>query len=117
MFNVNQQKFSLSVAGESVLIPRFVELLKQRFPRITIYNRNEEASRPPSNHPIPSHPEVADIDVTFSRQGSKETATIRNLHLHRFYNYFIESAEDRQPSHDLILKQMVEEVEEMISSG
>lgn len=117
MFGVNQQKFSLAVAGDSVLIPRFKELIRQRFSRVTIYDRNEEASRPPSNHPIPSHPEVADIDVTFSRNGSKETATIRNLHLHRFYNYVIESAEDRQPAHDLILKQMVESVEELIRSG
>lgn len=114
MLNVSQQKFSLAVSGNGVLIPQFVERLKQSYPRVTLYDRNEEAARPPSNHPIPRHPKPADIDVVFVRKDRGESATVRSYATHRYFNYRVDPGKDRQDGMDLILKQMVQAVSEML---
>lgn len=80
-------KFSLAVSGRGNLMPSFVAAVKQRYPGVTVYDRNEEASRPPSNAAIPRHPEVADIDVVFIEHDAFESATIRSPRNHRFFNY------------------------------
>lgn len=107
------ENFSLAVSGNGLFLERFVPLLKVRFPAIIIYDRNEEASRPPSNEAFPAHPEVADIDALFLLSGGKETATIRNRREHRYFNYVPE--QDQSSRHDFLLNQMVRAVEQLIA--
>lgn len=109
-----KMKFSLAVSGNGRLMPRFVQALKLRYPQITIYDRNEEANRPPSNAPIPSHPKVADIEVVFTRSGARETATIRNRKEHRFFNYVSDPKAGDDQGLNMLLKQMVQAVEALL---
>lgn len=95
-------------------MPRFVQALKLRYQRITIYDRNEETSRPPSRAPIPSHPKVADIETVFTRSGAREIATIRNHKEHRFFNYVSDPKACDYQGLSLLLKRMVQAVEELL---
>jgi len=114
MFIVSQQKFSLAVSGNGLLLPQFVELLKCKYPQVVIYDRNEEANQAPSNHLIPAHPKVADIDVVFVRNATRESVTVRNRERHKYFNYVVEPA---QVGLELILKQMVEAVDNILQQA
>jgi len=81
------RKFSLAVSGEGRLIPAFIEAVKQDYPGVTLYDRNEEAARPPSPLRIPPHPNVADVDAVFVLSGERETLNLRNRVAHRYFNY------------------------------
>lgn len=107
------QVFSLAVAGDGQMFDPLVERLKERFPDIIIYDRNEEASRPPSDDPFPAIPQVAYVDVLFLQRHAKETATIRCFHRHRFFNYDIKDNTPGSASSDFLLKQMVEAVSDL----
>jgi hypothetical protein len=80
-------KFSLAISGNENLMHHFVKAVKLKYPRVIIYDRNEEARRPPSPLPIPPHPKVADVDAVFILSGSKEAINIRSPRGHRFFSY------------------------------
>jgi hypothetical protein len=107
-------KFSLAVSGNGRLIPRFVEAVKLEYRGIRIYNRNEEANRPPSSHPIPSHPEVADIDAVFILAGAGESITLRSRQEHRYFNCVSDPALAHERSLAFLLKRIVLAVQELI---
>jgi hypothetical protein len=100
-------KFSVAVSGQGRLMEPLVRLLKQQHRGVVIYDRNEEARRPPSNARIPPHPKVADVDVFFSLQGAKETATVRSGKGHRFFNYVSDPKQAKKHELDLLLKHML----------
>ena len=114
---MNQQKFSLAVSGEGRLMTRFVRAVKVEFRNVNIYDRNEEARRPPSTAPIPSHPKVADVDVIFTLSGSTETATIRSRFNHRFFNYESGPLPADDAGLEFLLKRMVQAVWALLSYG
>ena len=107
-------KFSLAVSGNGRLIPRFVEAVKLEYRGVRIYDRNEEANRPPSPHPIPSHPKVADIDAVFVRSGPRESLTLRSRHGHRYFNCVSDPAQANESSLAFLLKRIVRAVQELI---
>jgi len=111
---MNQQKFSLAISGDGRLILRFSQAVGARYPGVRIYDRNEEASGPPSTAPIPSHPKVADVEAIFILSGPKETATIRSGKGHRYFNYLSDRKMARQANLDLLLKQMVQAVHDLL---
>ena len=80
-------RFSLAVSGNGDLLELFVEKLVERFPGIIIYDRNEEAARDSSDEEHPPIPQVAYVDVLFTREDGKEHVTIHCFHRHRFFNY------------------------------
>jgi hypothetical protein len=107
-------KYSVAVAGNGLLLDRFVLEIKRRFPAMIIYDRNEEAKRPPSNAPIPSHPEVSDVDAVFMLSGSVETVRIQCQTQHRFFNYDSRLISAGGTGLEIMLKRMVQTVEEML---
>lgn len=92
----------------------FVKAVKLKYPRVTIYDRNEEARRPPSPHPIPPHPKVADVDAVFILSGSKEAITIRSPRGHRFFSYHADLEKIDPVPLALLLDSMVLALEELI---
>ena len=107
-------KFSLAISGKGRMMVPFVQALKLRYRLVTIYDRNEEASRPPSSAPIPSHPKVADIDAIFALSGAMETAMIRNRRQHRFFNYVSDPKARDYRGIDRVMKRMLQAVEELL---
>jgi hypothetical protein len=107
-------KFSLAVSGKGRLMPRFVHALKLRYWQITIYDRNEEANRPPSTARIPPHPKVADIDAIFSLSGTRETITLRSRIGHRFFNYDSDPSRINEAATELLFRQIVASVETLL---
>ena len=93
---------------------QFVDGVKLKYRGVTIYDRNEEANRPPSSALIPSHPKVADIEAVFALSGARETATMRNRKGHRFFNYVSDPKAGDYRELDLVLKRMVHALEEML---
>ena len=107
------EKFSLAVSGNGRLIPRFVESLKRKYRSVIIYDRNEEASRPHSPHPLPRRPKVADVDAVFVSFGAGETVTIRSIKGHRFFTYEANFEQAGQTKLQLLLKRLVQAVEDL----
>jgi hypothetical protein len=103
--------FSLAVAGNGKLMQPLVERLKERFPGIVIYDRNEEARRSQSDQEHPLIPQVAYVDVRFHRKGVKEVATIRCFHRHRFFNYDLEETQPGSKREDYLMNSMLDAVE------
>lgn len=63
-----------------------MELLKATFPRVVVYDREEEAARDDSRAVRPRHPEVADIEAIFGRRPGAEVLTLRGRRGHRYLN-------------------------------
>ncbi len=104
----------MGISGQGQLLPHFVRTLKAGFPAVTIYDRNEERDRPPSNAPIPRHPQVSDLDAVFSLSGTMETVTIRCGRKHRFFNYPASPEQTESLAQRLLLNQMVHSVRELL---
>ncbi len=100
-------KFSLAVSGDGRLMPQFVQALKLRYHQITIYDRNEEANRPPSTALIPSHPEVADVDAEFGLEGDRETIFLRSQKGHYFFNYDSDPKRIKDAAMELLFRQII----------
>jgi hypothetical protein len=111
---IKQEKFSVGISGQGRLMPRFVQLLKAEYPAVIIYDRNEERDSPPSNAPIPRHPEVSDVDAVFSLSSAIETATIRSFKGHKFFNYAADPEQIKPAALGLLVKQMVHSVGELL---
>lgn len=105
--------FSLAVAGDGKMMAPLVEKLKIRFPGIIIYDRNEEARRDDSDVLHPSIPQVAYVDVLFSRDGDKELATIRCFHRHRLFNYDMQETPAGSKSEAFLLNSMLTAVDNL----
>jgi len=103
--------FSLAVAGNGKMMHPLVERLKERFPGIVIYDRNEEARRSQADQEHPLIPQVAYVDVLFHRTGVKEVATIRCFHRHRFFNYDLEETQAGSRQEDYLMNSMVDAVD------
>ena len=110
MFPAN---FSLAVAGDGKMLGPLVERLKIRFPGIIIYDRNEEARRDDSDALHPRIPQVAYVDVKFSRDGDKELATIRCFHRHRLFNYDLQETPAGSKREDFLLSSMLTAVAQL----
>ena len=104
------RKFALAVSGEGALSEEFLAAVRARLAGIRVYDRNEEASRPPSSAMIPAHPEVADVDAIFHQAGGTETLTLRSVFGHRLFNYRPSGLTD-PTSRRLLIEQMVRTVE------
>ncbi len=107
-------KFSLAVSGNGRLMPRFIQVVKLQYRHITIYDRNEEANRPPSSAPIPSHPQVADVDAVFGLKGDWETITLRSQRGHHFFNYDSDPGRIDEAAMELLFRQIVAAVEKLL---
>jgi hypothetical protein len=107
-------KFSLAVSGNGRLMPRFVQALNQRYRHVIIYDRNEEANRPPSTARIPPHPKVADVDAIFGLSGSRETITLRSRNGHRFFNYDSDPKRIDEAATEFLFRQIVASVETLL---
>ena len=103
--------FSLAVAGNGKLMQPLVERLKERFPGIVIYDRNEEARRSETDQEHPLIPQVAYVDVRFHRTGVKEVATIRCFHRHRFFNYDLDETQPDSKREDYLMNSMLDAVD------
>jgi hypothetical protein len=108
------RKFSLAVSGEGRLIPTFIEAVKLEYPGVTLYDRNEEAARPPSPLRVPPHPNVADIDAVFVLSGERETLTLRNRKIHRYFNYVYDPGSVNQADFNRLMKRILATVGELI---
>ncbi len=106
--------FTVGVSGDGQMLDTFVENLKERFPGVVVYDRNEEAERPDSDEPKPATPEVANIDVLFMQKGSKEIATIRRFHRHRLFNYDMKDNPPDSPKLYWLLREMMDAIDEFM---
>jgi len=104
-------EFSLAVAGDGKMMQPLVERLKERFPGIVIYDRNEEARRAETDQEHPLIPQVAYVDVRFHRTGVKEVATIRCFHRHRFFNYDLEETAAGSRREEYLMESMLDAVD------
>jgi hypothetical protein len=100
-------KFSLAVKGNGELTDVLLERIRERYPLVVIYDRQEEASRSPSDSDLPPIPQVAYVDIQFTRNGRKETATIHCFHQHRFFNYDLDETFSDQRRMDYLLNSMM----------
>jgi len=112
--NASTLKFSLAISGNGRLMPRFVRALKLRFRHITIYDRNEEANRPPSTALIPSHPEVADVDAVFGLEGNWETIFLSSQRGHHFFNYDSDPKKIDEAAMEFLFRRIVAAVEKLV---
>jgi hypothetical protein len=108
-------KFSLAISGNGRLMPQFVQALNLRYPNVTIYDRNEEANRPPATARIPSHPKVADVDVVFGLKGNWETIFLSSQKGHQFFNYDSGPGKIDQAAIKFLFRQIVVAVETIVS--
>lgn len=79
-------RFSVGVGGTGPLRQRFIEMVKTAYPRVTVYDRQEEAERNDSRAARPRHPEVADIEANFGRLAGAEVLILRSFGRHRYLN-------------------------------
>jgi len=93
-----------------------MEAVKLKYRGVKIYDRNEEAGRPPSTHAIPPHPEVADIDAVFIFSNDVETMTLRRQGRHSFFNYDSDPETADSARLDMMLRNMVDTVGRMFSN-
>lgn len=112
---MNWAKISLAIWGEGRLKPRFVDAVGRHYRGIAIYDREEEKNRPPSDAPIPAHPEVADIDAVFVSSGRLETLTIKSIAGHRCFNYEPEFVLAGQTRRDILLRQVLQGIQDLLS--
>ena len=108
------RKFSLAVSGDGRLIPVFMEAVKREYRGVKFYDRNEEAARPPSPLRIPPHPNVADVDAVFVRSGERESLTLRNRVVHRYFNYVYDPGSTDQAGLHRLMKQILAAVGELV---
>ena len=106
-------KLSLAIDGEGDLIPILVEHVRERFPGIIIFDRNEEANRPDSEDAAPFTPQPAYVNVLFQQSGRKEKATVRCFHQHRFFNYDMEETTPGSKRETALINSMLLGIEEM----
>lgn len=79
-----------------------------------MYDRNEEAARPPSPLRIPSHPNVADVDAVFVLSGERETLTLRNRTAHRYFNYVSDPKLANRADMALLMKRIMAAIGELV---
>jgi hypothetical protein len=102
--------FSLAVSGNGEMAQPLVEKLKERFPRIVIYDRNAEARRAESDPESLAIPQVAYVDVLFHKNGVKEAATVRCFHRHRYFNYDLGETKADPKREETLLNNMLDAV-------
>jgi hypothetical protein len=112
--HINALEFSLAVSGDGRLIERFKTLLMERYPGITIYDRNEEAAMDFSDVEFPPWPEIANVDAVFIRSGPKESITLRNGNLHRYFNCVSKASQADEKQLSGLLLNIVNHVEEIL---
>jgi len=109
--------FSLAVHGGGRLVRLFEDLLKIRYPGVTVYLRNSAQDHGPAAPMMPPHPEVADVDAVFVRSGRCEQITLRCGGHHRFFNCVADAADTRETERERLLNLVVNTVEEMLAKA
>lgn len=91
-----------------MLTDELIRKLQMRYPGITIFVHKqvmEGVNRIPS---IYAHPDVADYDIGFSRQGETERIFVRCVNRHRLFDYRVDTMSDDAWRRELFLRFVVD---------
>lgn len=105
--------FTVSVTGDSVISGMLQERLREKYPNIEIFDRDEEARLAESGEDEMFIPQVAYMDILFSKNGDADITVIRCFHQHRLFNYDMSQVEPGSRNETDMLDKMMAAVENL----